>query len=70
MKWTSTNFSNPNKLQNEDRVVQSVIDCRQAYSGMNDQEFANWYEQHQRVPTRRTMAILAATKPRPGGDAS
>ena len=70
MKWTSTNFSNPNKLQNYDRVVQSVKDCRQAYSSMSDREFASWYEEHQRVPERRTMAILAALKPWNGGDAS
>ena len=68
MKWTSTNFSNPNKLQNYDRVVQSVKDCRQAYSSMSDKEFASWYEEHQRVPERRAMAILAALNHKPGGD--
>lgn len=68
MKWTSTNFSNPNRLQNYDRVVQSVKDCRQAYSSMSDREFASWYEEHQRVPERRTMAILAVLNHKPGGD--
>ena len=68
MKWTSTNFSNPNRLQNYDRVVQSVKDCRQAYSSMSDREFASWYEQHQRVPERRTMAILAALNSGSEGD--
>lgn len=68
--WNRQNFSNPGRLQHADGVVKSVMDCRQAYSSMNDQKFAAWYEQHQRVPERRTLAILAVHRPWNGGDAS
>ena len=61
-RWTSTTFARPGRLQNADKVVQSIRECRAAYSNLTDREFARWYEQHYKVPERRTLAILAAIK--------